>query len=90
MDDAKISHFTVYTGCLTEKLFFLFVNQNIIYVVGIQKNHLSETDDAFEHPKHMLKIMGKQKFTILVVIQPYILVSKLKKIKTNFLLVLVT
>ena len=34
------------------------------YVVGTQKNRLHETF-FFEHPKHMLKIMGKEIFTIL-------------------------
>ena len=34
------------------------------YAVGTQKNHLNETV-LFEHPKHMLKLMGKKIFTIL-------------------------
>ena len=34
------------------------------FIVGTQKNHLNETG-SFEHPKHMLKLKGKKKFTIL-------------------------
>ena len=33
------------------------------YVVGTQKNRLMET--FFEHPKHMLELMGEKIFTIL-------------------------
>ena len=39
------------------KITSLFLNKT--YVVGTQKNRLDE------HPKHMLKIMGKKIFTIL-------------------------
>ena len=34
------------------------------YVVGTQKNCLNEA--VLEHPKHMLKNMGKKIFTVLV------------------------
>ena len=33
------------------------------HVVGTQKNRLNES--SFEHPKHMLKLMGKKIFTLL-------------------------
>ena len=33
------------------------------YVVGTQKNRLN--DGSFEHPKHILKLMGKKMFTFL-------------------------
>ena len=39
------------------KLIFLFLNQNIC--CGYSKN------GSFEHPKHMLKLMGKKILTIL-------------------------
>ena len=35
----------------------------ISYVLGTQKNRINET--TLEHPKHMLKIIGKKIFTIL-------------------------
>ena len=35
-----------------------------MYVVGTQKNRLNWTV-LIEHPKHMLKLMGKKIFTIL-------------------------
>ena len=35
-----------------------------LYVVGTQKNRLNETV-LFEHPKHMLKVIGKKILTIL-------------------------
>ena len=44
------------------KLIFLFLNQNICR--GYSKEP-SQWDGSFEHPKHMLKIMGKDIFTIL-------------------------
>ena len=34
------------------------------HVFGTQKNHLNKTG-FFEHPKHMLKLIGKKIFTIL-------------------------
>ena len=34
-----------------------------LYAVGTQKNRLDETV-LFEHPKHMLKLMGKKIFTM--------------------------
>ena len=43
------------------KIIFFF-NQNIC--CGYSKEP-SQSDDSFEHPKHMLKIMGKKIFTIL-------------------------
>ena len=49
------------SGCVTEKK-FLFLNQNIC--CGCSKEP-SQWDGSFEHPKHMLKIMGKKIFTIL-------------------------
>ena len=44
------------------KIIFLFLNQNIH--CGYSKEP-SRWDGSFEHPKHMLKIMGKKIFTIL-------------------------
>ena len=46
-----------------EKLIFLFLNQNIC--CGYSKE-LSQWEGSFEHPKHMLKLMGKKIFTILL------------------------
>ena len=43
-------------------LFFLFLDQNIC--CGYSKEP-SQWDCSFEHPKHMLKLMGKKIFTIL-------------------------
>ena len=45
-----------------KKIFFLFLNQNMCW--GYSKEP-SQWDDSFEHPKHMLKNMGKKIFTIL-------------------------
>ena len=45
-----------------ENLIFLFLNQNIC--CGYSKE-LSQGDGSFEHPKHMLKRMGKKIFTFL-------------------------
>ena len=45
-----------------EKLIFLFLNQNICCRYSKEP---SQWDGSFEHPKHMLKIMGKKIFTIL-------------------------
>ena len=45
-----------------EKLIFLFLNQNIC--CGYSKDS-SQWDGSFEHPKHMLKLIGKKIFTIL-------------------------
>ena len=47
---------------LNENLIFLFLNQNIC--CGYSKEP-SQWDSSFEHPKHMLKSMGKKIFTIL-------------------------
>ena len=44
----------------TGKSFFLFLNQNICWVT--QKNR---RDGSFDHPKHMLKLMGKEINVIL-------------------------
>ena len=41
--------------CVTKYYFSYFSTKT--YVVGSQKNRLNET---FEHPKHMLKLMGKK------------------------------
>ena len=44
------------------KIIFLFLNQNIC--CGYSKEP-SQRDGSFEHPKHMLKVIGKKLFTIL-------------------------
>ena len=44
------------------KIIYLFLNQNI--GCGYSKEP-SQWDSSFEHPNHMLKIMGKKIFTIL-------------------------
>ena len=44
-----------------QKIIFLFLNQNIC--CGYSKDP-SQYHDSFEHPKHMLKIMGKKIITI--------------------------
>ena len=44
----------------TRKIIFLFLNQNICF--GCSKEP-SRWDGSFEHPKHMLKIIGKKIFT---------------------------
>ena len=46
----------------TKKIFFLFLSQNIC--CGYSKEP-SQGDCSIEHPKHMLRIMGKKIFTIL-------------------------
>ena len=38
-------------------MIFLFLNQNICY--GYTKE-MSQWDGSFDHPNHMLKIMGKK------------------------------
>ena len=43
------------------KIFSLFLNQNIC--CGYSKE-LSQRDGPFEHPKHMLKLMGKKIITV--------------------------
>ena len=45
-----------------EKLFFFFLNQ--IICCGYSKEP-SQWDGSFEHPKHLLKLIGKKIFTIL-------------------------
>ena len=45
-----------------QKNIFLFLNQNICF--GCSKEP-SQWDGSFEHPKHILKIMGKKIFTLL-------------------------
>ena len=45
-----------------QKSIFLFLNQNIC--CGYSKE-LSRWEGSFEHPKHMLKLMGRKFFTIL-------------------------
>ena len=45
-----------------ENLIFLFLSQNI----GCEySKEQSQWDGSFEHPKHMLELMGKKIFTIL-------------------------
>ena len=44
------------------KIIFLFLNQNIF--CGYSKEP-SQLDGSFEHPKHMLIIIGKKILTIL-------------------------
>ena len=51
-----------YLRVCNRKIVFLFLNQNIC--CGYSKEP-SEGDGSFEHPKHMLEIMGKKRFTIL-------------------------
>ena len=46
----------------TKKIFFLFLYQSLC--CGYLKEP-SECDGSFEHPKHMLNLMGKEIFTIL-------------------------
>ena len=46
----------------TRKMIFLFLNRRICF--GNSKEP-SRCDNSFEHPKHMLKIIGKTIFTIL-------------------------
>ena len=46
----------------TKKLFFFFLIQNIC--CGCSKE-LSQWDGSFEHPKHMIKLVGKKMFTSL-------------------------
>ena len=45
-----------------QKIIFLFLNQNIC--CGYSKEP-SQRDGSFEHPKQMLKLMGKKIFTII-------------------------
>ena len=47
---------------ISENCFSYFSTKT--YVVGTQKNHLNETF-FFEHTKHMFRLMGKKKMTIL-------------------------
>ena len=44
-----------------QKMIFLFYNQNIC--CGYSKE--TQWDNPFEHPKHMLTLMGKKIFTFL-------------------------
>ena len=46
----------------TKKIFFLFLNQNICCRYSKEP---SQWDSSFEHPKHMLKGMGKKILTLL-------------------------
>ena len=52
-----------------QKLIFLFLNQNIC--CGYSKEP-SQGDSSFEHPKHMLKLMGKK---ILIILCPKFILS---------------
>ena len=45
-------------------LFFLFLNQ---YIYRGYSKESSQWDDSFEHPKHMLKLMGKKMLSILCI-----------------------
>ena len=45
-----------------QKIIFLFLNQ---YICCEYSKEPSQRDGSFEHPKHMLKLMGKKIFTIL-------------------------
>ena len=54
--------FELTSGVRTEKLFFLLFNQNIC--CGYSKEP-AQWDGSFEHPKNMLKLMGKKIFTVL-------------------------
>ena len=58
----KNSQFYQDLGVYNRKILFLFLNQNIC--CGFSKEP-SQWDGSFEHPKHMLTIMGKKIFTIL-------------------------
>ena len=49
-------------GVRNENLIFLFLNQNIC--CGYSKEP-SQWDGPFEHPKHVLKLMGEKIFTLL-------------------------
>ena len=46
----------------TKIFFFLLLNQNICCGYSKEPSH---QDGSFEHPQHMLKLMGKKIFTIL-------------------------
>ena len=48
--------------CVAKKMIFLFLNQNTCCWYSKEP---SQWDGSFEHPKHMLKLMGKKIFTIL-------------------------
>ena len=52
------SHVRTLVECITNYNYFSYFSTKT-YVVGTQKNCLNE------HPKHMLKLMGKKIFTIL-------------------------
>ena len=58
---------TSYLSHSTQKLILLFLNQNIC--CGYSKEP-SQLDGSFEHPKHVLKLMGKKKlnFTLKKVV----------------------
>ena len=59
--NSLITNLYVHLG-RNRKMIFLFLNQNIC--CGYSKEP-SQWDGSFEHPKHMLKINGKTKFTTL-------------------------
>ena len=46
----------------TEKVFFLFLDQNICCGYSKEPSHW---DGYFEHPKHIIKLISKKTFTIL-------------------------
>ena len=59
---SKTSTCTILTRVRNTKYFFLFLNQNICCWYSKEP---SKWDGSFEHPKHVLKIMGNKIFTIL-------------------------
>ena len=54
---------TLVMSLRNENQFFLFLNRSIC--CGYSKEP-PQRDGSFEHPKHMLKLMGKKIFTILL------------------------
>ena len=60
VNDSVTSPFRVKS--VYQKIFFFFLNQNIC--CGYSKEP-SQWDGSFEHPKYMLKLMGKKIFTFL-------------------------
>ena len=52
----------IFEQAFNRKIVFLFLNQHIC--CGYSKEP-SQWEGSFEHPKHMLKIIGKKIFTIL-------------------------
>ena len=63
VQDKKIPHSGLQITVHTEKLFFLFFNQNIRCE---HPKEPSQWDGSFEHPKHMFKWMSKEINAFLV------------------------